>query len=79
MQALTLIRLQGLQLLLAANYLAVISLAKGSTHKAQYFVLKSFQVRINPPDWFQLCLKEWNPCDHQKWLIPPLQEKGHKL
>ena len=38
-----------------------------------YFVLKSLQVgvRTNLTDWFQLCSKELNPCDHQKgWSLP---------
>ena len=30
----------------------------------------------NPPGGFQLCLKEFKPCDPQKGLTPPLQEKG---
>ena len=37
-----------------------------------YFVLKSLQVGVgtNPPDWFQLCLKELNPEIKKKKLIP---------
>ena len=44
----------------------------------KHFVLISLQVgvRTNPPDWFQLCLTEFNPCNCQKGLIPPSQEKG---
>ena len=43
----------------------------------KYFVLKSLQVgvRTNPPDWFQLCLKELNPCDHKKRWIPALRRR----
>ena len=46
----------------------------------KYFVLKSFKVgvRPKPPDWFQLCLKELNPCYHQKgWSLPHGKRDEH--
>ena len=38
---------------------------------------ESFQVvvRTTLPDWYQLCLKELNPCDPKKGLIPLSREK----
>ena len=47
--------------------------ASFSVYSVKFF---QFGISTNPPDWVQLYLKELNPCDPQKGLIPFWGEEG---